>query len=135
MASKKVEARIGRQTLSLESGQVAKQADGAVLVRYGDTVVLVAAVSAKPKFPMDFFPLRVDYREMTYAAGKFPGGFFKREGRPTQKEVKKILSVHILMQWFRMIHAAFTYGMIQFLLVNPVLVDRARFNAEVIPHP
>ena len=87
MASKKVEARIGRQTLSLEAGKVAKQADGAVLVRYGDTVVLVAAVSAKPQMPLDFFPLRVDYREMTYAAGKIPGGFFKREGRPTMKEV------------------------------------------------
>ena len=87
MAGRKVEARIGRQTLSLESGWVAKQADGSVLVRYGDTVVLVAAVSAKPQFPTDFFPLRVDYREMTYAAGKIPGGFWKREGRPTQKEV------------------------------------------------
>ena len=87
MASKKVEARIGRQTLSLEAGKVAKQADGAVLVRYGDTVVLVAAVSARPQMPLDFFPLRVDYREMTYAAGKIPGGFFKREGRPTMKEV------------------------------------------------
>ena len=87
MASKKVEARIGRQTLSLESGKIAKQADGAVLVRYGDTVVLVAAVSARPQMALDFFPLRVDYREMTYAAGKIPGGFFKREGRPTMKEV------------------------------------------------
>ena len=82
-----VEARIGRNVLSLETGRIAKQASGSVLVRYGDTVVLVPVVQATPWRPVDFFPLRVDYREMTYAAGKFPGGFFKREGRPTIKEV------------------------------------------------
>jgi len=87
MESKKVETRIGRNVLMLETGKMARQADGAVVVRYGDTVVLVAVVQAPPRMPMDFFPLRVDYREMTYAAGKFPGGFFKREGRPTQKEI------------------------------------------------
>jgi len=87
MSSVKVETRIGRNVLSLESGKVAKQANGSVVVQYGDTVVLAAVVDAKPRMPVDFFPLRVDYREMTYAAGKFPGGFFKREGRPTIKEV------------------------------------------------
>jgi polyribonucleotide nucleotidyltransferase len=66
---------------------MAKQADAAVVVRYADTVVLVAVVSAPLRFEADFFPLRMDYREMTYAAGKFPGGFFKREGRPTHKEI------------------------------------------------
>jgi len=67
---------------------MAKQADGAVVVRYGDTVVLVTAVSQPPRAEdVDFFPLTVDYREKTYAAGKFPGGFYKREGRPTTKEV------------------------------------------------
>lgn len=86
MASKKVETRIGRNVLTLETGKVAKQADGSVIVQYGDTVVLVAAVTAPARADVDFFPLRVDYREMTYAAGKFPGGFFKREGRPTAKE-------------------------------------------------
>ncbi len=87
MSQVKAQTRIGRQTLSLETGRVARQADGSVLVQYGDTVVLVAAVHSPPRAPVDFFPLRVEYREMTYAAGKFPGGFWKREGRPTPKEV------------------------------------------------
>jgi polyribonucleotide nucleotidyltransferase len=87
LESKKVEKEIGGRILSLETGKIAKQADSSIMVRYGDTMVLVAVVSAPMRFEADFFPLRVDYREMTYAAGKFPGGFFKREGRPTQKEI------------------------------------------------
>ena len=88
METKAVEATIGRRKLSIETGKMAKQADGAVVVRYGDTVVLVTAVSQPPRAEdVDFFPLTVDYREKTYAAGKFPGGFYKREGRPTTKEV------------------------------------------------
>jgi polyribonucleotide nucleotidyltransferase len=78
---------IGGQTLSIEMGRVAKQADGAALVRYGDTVVLATAcASNEPREGISFLPLTVDYREWTYAAGKIPGGFFKREGRPNQKE-------------------------------------------------
>ena len=77
----------GRE-ISLKTNYMAGQADGAVLVTYGDTVVLVTAVSLKTKREgLDFLPLTVDYQEMTYAAGKFPGGFFKREGRPNEKEV------------------------------------------------
>ena len=77
----------GGHTLSLESGRVARQADGAVLARYGDTVVLATAVGArKPKEGIDFFPLTVNYQEKYSAAGRIPGGFFKREGRPTEKE-------------------------------------------------
>jgi len=87
MQATRVETRIGRNTLSIEAGKLAKQADGAVVVQYGETIVLVASVRGDNKMPGDFFPLRVDYREMTCAAGKFPGGFFKREGRPTQKEI------------------------------------------------
>ncbi len=83
----KVEAEIGGRTLSLESGRLAKQAHGSEVVQYGDTVVLAAACTADPRPGLDFFPLQVDYREKTQAAGKFPGGFFKREGRPTQKEI------------------------------------------------
>jgi len=84
----KVERLIGKRTLSIEFGKIAKQADGAALVQYGETVVLAAAVSAPDESEnADFFPLTVDYREKTYAAGKFPGGFFKREGRPTLKEI------------------------------------------------
>jgi polyribonucleotide nucleotidyltransferase len=83
-----VEAEIGGRTLTLETGKVAKQASGAATIRYGDTVVLVAAVASKlPREGLDFFPLTVDYREKLYAAGRIPGGFFKREGRPNEKEV------------------------------------------------
>ncbi len=83
----KVEREIGGSVLSIETGKLAKQAAGAAVVRYGDTVVLGTVVSADPRPGVDFFPLTVDYREKMSAAGKFPGGFFKREGRPTLKEV------------------------------------------------
>src|SRR5690349_8416291 len=77
----------GNHTLTLEAGEIARQAGGAVLVSLGDSVVLVSCVAAKqPKPGQDFFPLTVDYQEKTYAAGKIPGGFFKREGRPSEKE-------------------------------------------------
>ncbi|HKU87651.1 MAG TPA: polyribonucleotide nucleotidyltransferase [Casimicrobiaceae bacterium] len=77
----------GAHTLTLETGEIARQAGGAVLASLGDSVVLVTAVAAKqPKPGQDFFPLTVDYQEKTYAAGKIPGGFFKREGRPSEKE-------------------------------------------------
>ena len=75
----KVSAMIGERELSIEIGKLAKQAHGTALVRYGDTVVLVTACAAdKPREGIDFFPLTVDYRENFYAAGKIPGGFFKR---------------------------------------------------------
>ncbi|MDE1148966.1 MAG: polyribonucleotide nucleotidyltransferase [Azospirillaceae bacterium] len=78
----------GGRKLTLETGKVARQADGAVIATYGDTVVLCTAVGAKsPKPGIDFFPLTVNYQEKAFAAGKIPGGFFKREGRPTEKEV------------------------------------------------
>ncbi|MHC4754768.1 MAG: polyribonucleotide nucleotidyltransferase [Planctomycetota bacterium] len=84
----RVERVIGGRTLSIETGKIARQADGAVVVQYGETVVLVAAVTAPPRFDdIDFFPLSVDYREKQSAAGKFPGGFIKREGRPSTKEI------------------------------------------------
>ncbi|HEU5180911.1 MAG TPA: polyribonucleotide nucleotidyltransferase [Candidatus Polarisedimenticolia bacterium] len=85
--STRKETSIGEHTISLEVGKVARQADGAVLVRQGDTVVLVTATAdRKEREGVDFLPLTVDYRENTYAAGKIPGGFFKREGRPNEKE-------------------------------------------------
>ncbi len=78
----------GGRTLTIETGRIARQADGAVLVSYGESSVLCTAVGQqKPKEGIDFFPLTVHYQEKTYAAGKIPGGFFKREGRPTEKEV------------------------------------------------
>jgi len=79
--------QFGAHTLTLETGEIARQADGAVLVSYGDTAVLVTVVGKQEvKEGQDFFPLTVDYQERTYAAGKIPGGFFKREGRPSEKE-------------------------------------------------
>jgi polyribonucleotide nucleotidyltransferase len=79
--------QFGAHTLTLETGEISRQADSAVLVSYGDTVVLVAVTSkSEVKEGQDFFPLTVDYMERTYAAGKIPGGFFKREGRPSEKE-------------------------------------------------
>jgi len=84
----KREVAIGSHTLSIETGKLAKQADGAVIVRQGDTVVLVTAAHASsPREGVDFLPLTVDYRENTYASGRIPGGFFKREGKPPEKEV------------------------------------------------
>jgi polyribonucleotide nucleotidyltransferase len=83
-----VEIDLQGSKVSIETGKVAKQANGSVVVRSGDSVVLVTACSAeKPKPGAGFFPLTVDYREYTYAAGKFPGGFIKREGRPSEKEI------------------------------------------------
>src|SRR5271169_3615204 len=83
-----VEIDLGGRKITLETGRMAKQANGAVVVRSGDSVVLVTACMAeKPKPGAAFFPLTVDYREYTYAAGKYPGGFIKREGRPSEKEV------------------------------------------------
>ena len=84
----KITAPLGDKQIIIETGKLAKQADGAVTVQLGETIVIVAAVAAtKAKPGQDFFPLTVDYREKAAAAGKFPGGYFKREGRPTEKEI------------------------------------------------
>jgi polyribonucleotide nucleotidyltransferase len=84
---KLVERTVGGKQISIETGFLAKQASGSVVVRIGDTMTLVAVVAGPGREGLDFFPLTVDYREKTYAAGKFPGGFIKREGRPTTKEI------------------------------------------------
>jgi polyribonucleotide nucleotidyltransferase len=86
--SEKIIVQVGDKQIVIETGKIAKQADGAVTVQLGETIVVVAAVAAtKAKEGQDFFPLTVDYREKAAAAGKFPGGYFKREGRPTEKEI------------------------------------------------
>ena len=86
--SETISLPLGDRELSIEMGKVAKQADGAALLRYGDTTVLVTACAdTTPREGIDFFPMTCDYRENAYAAGKIPGGFFKREGRPTEKEI------------------------------------------------
>ena len=86
------------RTLVLETGKVARQADGAVLASYGETTVLATVVSAKePKPGQDFFPLTVNYQEKAFAAGKIPGGYFKREGRPSEAEtlISQIGRAHV----------------------------------------
>src|SRR3984893_14136899 len=83
----KVSLEVGGRTLSFETGKIARQAHGAVVARYGDTVVLATACMDNKATEKDFLPLTVDYREFTYSAGKIPGGFFKREGRPSEREI------------------------------------------------
>src|SRR6185436_16979142 len=83
----KREIQLGEGTVVLETGRMARQADGSCTVRLGDTVVLATATMAREGLPKDFLPLTVDYKENTYAGGRIPGGFFKREGRPTEKEI------------------------------------------------
>ena len=84
----KITIQVGTNPIHIETGRLAKQADGSVTVQLGETIVIVAAVAATEAKPgQDFFPLTVDYREKAAAAGKFPGGYFKREGRPTEKEI------------------------------------------------
>ena len=78
--------KLGDKEFTVETGKVAKQADGAVVVSYGETMVLVTAVSAHALRDVDFFPLTVEYRESTYSAGRIPGNYFRREGRPSEKE-------------------------------------------------
>src|ERR1700682_2220069 len=86
-APRQVTVEVGGRPLILETGKVAKQANGAIMARYGDTIVLTTACIAPTANDRDFLPLTVDYRENTYSAGKIPGGFFKREGRPSEKEI------------------------------------------------
>src|SRR5271168_2635876 len=86
-APHQVTVEVGGRALILETGKIAKQANGAITARYGDTVVLTTACMAPTANDRDFLPLTVDYRENTYSAGKIPGGFFKREGRPSEREI------------------------------------------------
>jgi len=83
----KVSINVGGRELTFETGKMARQAHGSVVVRYGDTVILATACMDNKATEKDFLPLTVDYREYTYSAGKIPGGFFKREGRPSEREI------------------------------------------------
>src|SRR5881296_1983882 len=84
----KISVQVGAKSIHIETGKLAKQADGAVTVQLGESIVIVATVAATSAKPgQEFFPLTVDYREKAAAAGRFPGGYFKREGRPTEKEI------------------------------------------------
>lgn len=102
----RVEKRIGANTLWIETGELAKQAAGSCVVGYGETVVLCAVVTGPPRVGIDFFPLTCDYRERVAAAGRFPGGFLKREGRPTTREVLTSRLIDrpirpLFPEWFR----------------------------------
>src|SRR5215831_12355171 len=118
---------LGSITLTIETGKVAKQANGAAYVRYGDTVVLATACSSKPREGIDFFPLTVDYREYNYAAGKIPGGFFKREGRPTEKEILTSRQID------RPVRPLFTDGYSdETQVIAMVLSADAEYNPDVV---
>ncbi|OGW85040.1 MAG: polyribonucleotide nucleotidyltransferase [Omnitrophica bacterium RIFCSPHIGHO2_02_FULL_46_11] len=124
----RVSTKIGNQELIIETGRMAKQADGAVMVQYGGTVVLTTAVAAKElKEDRDFFPLTVDYREKTYAAGKIPGGFFKREGRPTEKE---ILTSRLIDRPLRPLFPEHYYNEVQ--VMSTVLSIDGEFNPDLL---
>ncbi|MBN2097420.1 MAG: polyribonucleotide nucleotidyltransferase [Candidatus Omnitrophica bacterium] len=113
--SEKIELKLGQENLIIETGEVAKQADGAVTVTYAGTVVLVTAViSDQPKKDADFFPLFVEYQEKTYAAGRIPGGFFKREGRPSEKE---ILSARMIDRPIRPLFVKNIYNEVQVMAI------------------
>ncbi len=122
-----VEREIAGRTLRIETGKVARQAAGAVVVSYGDTVVLAAVVTGSPREGIDFFPLTVDYRERTYAAGKFPGGFFKREARPTQKEILTMRMID------RPIRPMFPKGFVDEVLIQTLVLATDQQNDPDIP--
>src|SRR5215472_5400264 len=118
---------LGSTSLTIEVGKLAKQANGSALVRYGDTVVLATACSAQPREGIDFFPLTVDYREYNYAAGKIPGGFFKREGRPTEKEILTSRQID------RPVRPLFTEGYSdETQVIAMVLSADAEYNPDVV---
>ncbi len=120
MQFSRVERPFGAHSLILETGKLAKQAHGAVVVQYGETVTLTAAVEGEADEGRDFFPLVVDYREKTYAAGKFPGGFIKREGRPTTKE---ILTARLIDRPIRPLFPADYFNEVQ-IMASTLAADR-----------
>ena len=122
------EIELGGKQLSIETGRFAKQADGAVTVQLGGTVVLTTVVCSKePRENVDFLPLTVEYREKTYAAGKIPGGFFKREGRPNEKE---ILTARLIDRPIRPLFGdGFTH---EIQVINMVLSADAENDSDVL---
>ena len=123
----KKSVKFGDNTLTIETGEIARQADGAVIVTYGDTVVFVTAVGRKTaKEGQDFFPLTVDYQEKTYAAGKIPGGFFKREGRPSEKET---LTCRLIDRPLRPLFPKNFYNEIQ--IVATVMSSDSEINSDI----
>ena len=123
----KKSVKFGDNNLTIETGEIGRQADGAVMVTYGDTVVFVTAVGRKnAKEGQDFFPLTVDYQEKTYAAGKIPGGFFKREGRPSEKET---LTCRLIDRPLRPLFPKNFYNEIQ--IVATVMSSDSEINSDI----
>src|SRR5262245_11720292 len=123
----RVERQIGKELFSIETGALAKQASGACTVQYGDTVTLSAAATGPSRPGMDYFPLTCDYRERQAAAGKFPGGFLKREGRPTTKET---LTARLID---RPIRPMFTEGfMDEVQIMNFVMASDRQTDGDVL---
>ena len=117
----------GKHQLTLETGEIARQASGAVMVSLDDTVVLVTVVGMKNAKPeQDFFPLTVDYQERTYAAGKIPGGFFRREGRPSEKE---ILTSRLIDRPLRPLFPEGFYNEVQ--IVATVMSSDSEIDADI----
>ena len=117
----------GNHQLTLETGEIARQASGAVMVSLDDTVVLVTVVGMKNAKPeQDFFPLTVDYQERTYAAGKIPGGFFRREGRPSEKE---ILTSRLIDRPLRPLFPESFYNEVQ--IVATVLSSDSQIDSDI----
>ncbi|MBD3321155.1 MAG: polyribonucleotide nucleotidyltransferase, partial [Chitinivibrionales bacterium] len=127
MSYKKLDASINDLTVSLETGRLAKQAGGSAVFRLGDTMVLSTACSSKPREDIDFFPLSVEYIEKTYAAGKIPGGFFKREGKPSEKEV---LSARLVDRPVRPLFPEGFNNEVQ--IVNTIISADEQYNADVL---
>src|SRR3990167_6831590 len=124
----RVQTKLGNYEIMIETGRVAKQSDGAVWVQSGGTVVLTTACAAmETKEGQDFFPLTVDYREKTYAAGKIPGGFFKREGKPSEKEV---LTSRLIDRPIRPLFPTHYYNEIQ--ITSTVLSVDGENNPDVL---
>ena len=123
------------RTITLETGKLAKQADGSVVVRMGDCMLLATAVSARQASPVDFLPLTIDYREKFAAAGRFPGGFFKREARPSNEEILTMRLVdRVLRPLFPKDYHAETQIMIQLMSHDENVMPRCarrfgRFNS------
>ena len=127
MTKIRVEKQIGKETLSFETGELAKQAAGCVIGQYGETVVLTAVATGSPRPGIDFFPLTCDYRERTSAAGKFPGGFLKRESRPSTKE---ILTARLMD---RPIRPLFPKGFNDEVQIQSIVISSDRLNdADVL---
>src|SRR3989338_3832073 len=128
MTAKQIAREIGGRKLIFETGRMAKQAHGAVTVQYGETVILATVVAEKEaEEGQDFFPLTVDYRERTYAAGKIPGGFFKREGRPSERE---ILTSRLIDRPIRPLFPVDYFNEVQ-IMVTVLMADGA--NSSDIP--